>query len=795
MSSAAPGEVAAPALRRWIPVPIAVAVLLLVVPYAFWNERKYVIGGDDSLLYYVYPLRMLQHYALNVASDNNLSVVGAYGQQLYLAPFLGLLALTKLLLPGMNTQLLWYGLNLSGGFLAMYALLGELLATRTASGAAPRAVATRTVCSLAYTLSVFSYFTVWSTQLFPLYLVVIFPLVSLLVLRSVRLRSPAQLVGAALVLALFSIVILSTPWLLAMCIAAASPLLWALWPHRRRALLYFAFFVVLTLLLNAHWIVHLVNASLTPSAKLRPTTATLFFGSGDERLVREVSATNALLYPMLQLFHIGLLERFRSPNWPIYSGWSTRFLVPNAVMFALLPLAGARATAAATSARSLFVATGFSWVITLFLFTAQAGAWGQSLFVSLSRGVPGFVMFRNMYDKFGLALAFSSALFLFAALQVLVNRERPGKRVATSRGALMLAISLLIVVEAVPFLAGRYYDHPFYSTTNTFNTVGELNGDFRALAQWLAGSTETGRYAWLPLNAANYVQIEDEHEPNHVYNGVSPLLFLSRKNDLPGQLSFGSSGAPLVDAVLARNWPAVGEIFQRFNVEFVIINNKVSSDLQHSYLYGARANRDLYDAQQDPELAATLLGPKLSDFGSRYSLYQIHERFQSDRVSVIPAGLAEERSARARFVKRAPHLYDVKLERVTAGDRLRFLEPFNPQWEVVTGDDAVPLSHHVALEYANEWELDLPRLRRHLPPSAVVEHEDGSFDIAVQLRFRGQRLFRPAVTTSAVTAAGCVAALSGSAGLLLVRSRPSRSVPRHQRSTGKDRRMALRRPR
>ena len=52
-------------------------IALLLLPALFWGDRK-IVGGDDTRLYYFYPLEFLKNYATSIVGDNHISGLGYY---------------------------------------------------------------------------------------------------------------------------------------------------------------------------------------------------------------------------------------------------------------------------------------------------------------------------------------------------------------------------------------------------------------------------------------------------------------------------------------------------------------------------------------------------------------------------------------------------------------------------------------------------------------------------------------------------------------------------------------------
>src|SRR5258708_6568423 len=100
-----------------------IAFLLLLIPFVLWGNT-YLVGGDDTKLYYIFPLEFLSHYTFNIVSDNTLGgAMTGYASVAYFAPLFFIFYLFKLV-PFVSTQMLLYGLNLAVGFLAFYKVIG-----------------------------------------------------------------------------------------------------------------------------------------------------------------------------------------------------------------------------------------------------------------------------------------------------------------------------------------------------------------------------------------------------------------------------------------------------------------------------------------------------------------------------------------------------------------------------------------------------------------------------------------------------------------------------------------------
>jgi hypothetical protein len=691
------------------------------VPSLTWYDRLYHVGGDDTLLYYLHPWAVIQHFAVNIVGDNALSSVGGYGQQLYLVPFVAALGVLRWVAPFANTQSLAFGLNLAGAFLAMRMLLGEIF------GRDSDLAGVRTAVAIAYALAGPAVYTVWQTQLFAVYALSIVPLALAMLLRGVRTKQVGWAAATALVLSVFSVLIFALPWLVPLLACAIPVVVVTAWPDRRVMGRHLGVFLGLLLVLNAYWLVPQFAPVFLPQDSNLTLTPQVRGGADDELIVRSVAEGNSPLYPLLGEFHRQLQRNYNWTQYRVYRHWNERLLVLHLPVFVLMALGIA---VRSVVRRTVAGVAALSWLTTVYFFGPDIGSWGLPLFVWLTGHVPGFVMFRNMYDKFGPAVALSGAMVLAVALVGLAGRGRAAvgwRRIAIG------GVAALALVEGVPFLAGAFFREPITGTKHTYPTVRELNADYFALTKELSTRPRAGRVAWLPLNAANYVQISDVSRRDHVYSGVSPLLFFAGRSDLSGRLSFPGGGQDIIDALLRRDAGYVGEQFRRYGVRYVVVNHDISSDLIASNFFSSAVAGDLFAAQVEGHFVEQLAGEKLGDFGSRYTLYEIADGFRGDIVSVAGGDGIERPSDHVE--KRAAWRYTAEVT-VNDGDRVRLREPANRWWTLrVRGGGGMRTVRRPADRAVNEWE---------------VEAVGGPQRVALEFVFVGQRMVTPLATVSSL---------------------------------------------
>lgn len=727
-----------------------VFVLLSCIPIFLWGNFYYV-GGDDSKLYYLFPFEYFQNFTLHIISDNQLGALGNYIPQAYISGFSLIITLVKALSPFVNTQQLFFGMNLAVGFVSFYLLLGVWLRKDEQYN-----TWIKLVSSLAYTFSTFTFYTVWSSQLFSVYLISIFPLCLFLFLKGLYTKQVAHIILSATIIAVFSIVILSAPWAVALIISVFPLIVFLAIKLRGQFFKYTAILFVLVFLLNFHWLVHFLYAPYSSDKSMDDwisSTTSVEFRNEKRNIIEDVSKHNQIAYPFLGLFHKNIQEDFHWYTYEIFSSWHMRWVLLDGGILLVIVLGLIYTSKTTRQQKHLYFSALISWLSVIFLFTVNVGDWGIRVFTWFSDTIPGFIMFKNMFDKFGLAMAFSYAFVLAMGLKIIFDSVSNDK----VKKYLLTFMAVIIMLNAKPFILGEFYEEPLWTTKHTYARLNDFNEDFYALIGHIKNMNEPSRFLWLPLNNANYIQIRDAENLHYYYSGVSPLRFLANANDFNGYLSFPApDNTTLFDAIKQGEDEVAGEIFKKYNVQYIILNRDISYDLQQSYLYG----RELYDSQMNRSFMDSVLGDKVVDFGDRYSLYAIHPKFFSEKIYLTGGSV---NTYELDFEKKASYEYTLSIRNLQGKKRLIFLDPYHKQWELYFSQGRIPFltgSQDIALDYANSWTIDPAYIKQNFPKDSYSENLDGSIDLDLTLYFKPQSYFYLGLIISGITLLGCVGYLS-----------------------------------
>ncbi len=137
-----------------------------------------------------------------------------------------------------------------------------------------------------------------------------------------------------------------------------------------------------------------------------------------------------------------------------------------------------------------------------------------------------------MYDKFSFPLSFVYALLAGVSFKIIIENLKD-----TNKKRLLISLfALAVFVQAKPFLLSEFEKLPIWTTQNTYWNSRGLNSDYLEMIKFIKKHPDDGKYLSLPLTTGNAAVIPENESANRIYNGVSPLLTLSGKNDLSGLL-------------------------------------------------------------------------------------------------------------------------------------------------------------------------------------------------------------------------------------------------------------------
>jgi hypothetical protein len=689
-----------------------------------------MVGGDDSRLYYLYPDEFLRNYAFHVISNNTLGSNSWFMPVSYAAPIYAFLLILKQLLPALNTQMVAYGFILSCGFIFSYLFFDIWSRHKTSLQ-----FFAHVVCSLFYITSVYLQKTLYGHQLIPIFLIGAVPAALYLFVRSVRESRLSLALLSSLVYSVFSASVLGLPWFLPVCLTMVPFLMWLCLKHTRSFLLSVLVFAGSYGAFNAYWIVEQVIPYVVRTGE-KTLISTVISESVTHQNIDVITSVSHLNDPMNQMVN------YLRTAWDERLG--TTFLQALGFLYlAIIIVAGTVLSKVKKEIRIIYIVGLIGLLLTMFLISPNLGTWHTALIIFLTRTIPLFGAARNMYDKFGLALAFHYAFALSISLS-LINTVISRRFTV----GILVLLFVLTLVRAQPLLVPTYHDEG-YSTR-----ISALNTDYLMLTKYVASLHTTKRFVWLPLTFPGYVFIGDNELSNHFYTGLSPLQLLAGASDLAGYYGFSTALEPTLSQTIytmlqQKKFDAIARILQEENVGYVIENHEQIPPVAYAFL--GQFNYILFQTEAFKNI---ITGEKVKDFGSRYTLYKINNKFSAETLSVSDMnGNPIEGSIAYRKGKNGT--YDVTLKNIPSRVYLVMLETYHPLWQVQLVKDnqmqAFPFHHSAVYSYGNQWLIDSAAVDA-IFPSYVSHNKDGLYTMTIRIRFLPSLYVTPSIILSVVSA-------------------------------------------
>lgn len=705
-------------------IVLVTGLSLLLIPFIFWPSGTYV-GGDDSRLYYLYPSEYLKNFATAYMNDNVVSSVGFYFPQFYILPFNLLLIATDYIFPNQLIQKLFFGLNLSLGFIAFFALQNFWLKSENWTS-----FYTKIICSLFYVLNPITMYSLWAQQLFSLYIVMLTPISLWLFIKGVTLNKKHYIILCSLITSVFSIVIVSAPWSLATLIVLLPFLVYYLRSHTRNFISGFVLFISLFIGLNFYWLAH-IGYSLISNQQIDANNA-LSSLSQDFRSENAKGAANVIKYldisyPLLSLSHHRLQKDFGWQTYPIFQQYHSKFVLFN-IIFPIIIIRALYVLYDKRISIPIYKYILLTFLTALYFFVVNFLFFGPDLFVFLLTNVPGFALFRNMYDKFAYPFVLAYSLVLSISLTVLINSKSNYLKYT------LRLFALAVFLGSIPLLNGAFFRLPIWKANNVFPIIESFNQEFIDLSRKIEKDSLNNKYLWYPLSSANYVSISDATDNKNIYLGVSPLLLLTGKNDFSGLLSFGQDSSKMHSIISNQDLNQFIRILQRYGITHIILNHEIPEEILAGFAYG-----EDFTKQQNEYFLSEILGDHITDFGSKYSLYKMKESLIMPALYLKNQQSGEVyKDAVSEINKISAVEYDFVVKNPDKNAILNFTAPYHSLWTISKQDNKQILASGNHLKngaYGNSW------LMSTLSNSSEVEFR-------ARIKFDPNRLVVPAFQIS-----------------------------------------------
>jgi hypothetical protein len=624
---------------------VTISALLLITPCLFWTGfvgQKMNVGGDNSLLYFEYPLRWLPNTALPAMSQG----LSGYSPIPQYAPLA--IAISVFHVIHLNAEGVIFGLVLASSFLGTVLVALHILAI-----SAPRWNDYSRKCSALFAgVIVISApllaQTLWTTILPELFWMVLLPWLLLLFLNYLQTERIIYCVYAAALTTILSIALPDAPVGIG-CLLATILILVSLRAAgsirlRFSSVVKFGMAIVLA---SAFWLIPLFGAFLLPQLQVQSALS----ANGKQGATSIVSSLaplqNAKDAISLQQSS-GMMEAYRWPQL-VPAQWSESLiflgLVPIVLMMCGLVIAvDLRKTQPRLTRLVILLILSTSLLLLLFCPRLPGGS---ELSLALIRHVPGWTSERNFYEAFGFPYVFLFAITTAIATGVVLNFLTSSIRTRRYHKTVQIGMLVIIVclpVYNIPLFRGDYFRLPYTLGSNANRVMQGLGPDYLNLLSALE-KLPPGPVLTLPLSEPAWTIVspyEATGNSQGEYIGVSPIWFLTGRSEYDGLASFSNSVQPklpldLQNLIDSGNVSGFTETMRLLGIQYVVMNMSDGRDGNYSNV-GAAPN-GLLEQTESSEFASAL-APKII---GRFGPYELRKVSKS---SSYPVALTPYRSSR-----------------------------------------------------------------------------------------------------------------------------------------------------
>ncbi len=742
-------------MKRYIPLGVnsIVIFLLLTLPYYIFQGKLFV-GGDDTRLQYIFPWEHLQH--LSFFSWNNISSISYYVPNYFSIPQVLLWAyLDNIIKSKIIIDYLAFSFPVIIGYIFMQLLLGELLERV--------GIKEKIITALFFILSPIMIQTQISVSLNSVWLIGFIPIIFYYLLKYIKTENIVYIFIASIWSLVFSLATYAFPWIfgLFLPILLSIPLVVFFYPKYKlfqvgkNSLIFF----VIICLAQLFWILPFLSTFIGGGNNLGAKALTAQVGNTFKPTVLSTAIGN-VFYPLLNFFHRQIIEVFDWQTKGIFESFYDKIAFLNTfyigvIIFSLIIL---KTTKQATKRIYIFLFCAF--LISLYFFTVNVGPFRE---IFLFGGyIPGFVMFRNFYDKFAFGFVFLYSIVIGISLFII------GTKFPKVKNILFFILLALIIINSIPIK--NVVNSPLWTTQHTYRTITFPREYLNFIDNVKRDVSPSTNVLSLPLNIAAYSVIKEDGS-NNVYAGTSPLKILTGINDYSGNLSFSPDESNNIGKLMKeRKFDLLSKLFQKYNVSYILLTKNIPLEVKTSYLFGSGTILE----NQDSEFINSLIGDKvITSTKGNYELYK----------SKYPSSIFSLTKGRLIFEKISPVHYILKFVHVDTGATLLMRDSFHNGWNIFLTNNnwncengrittygniqecikkenlfslndltflwkgpVMTSGHTPFANFGQQWNINVSPLQKD-----IVKNEDGSISFIVDLYFKPQLLFYLGLFVSVIT--------------------------------------------
>jgi hypothetical protein len=738
--------------RKIILLNVLILAFIFFLPYYIFEGKLY-LGGDDSKLMYSYPLEFLKN--LSFFSWAKFSSISGNEFPQFRIPFL---LVESLLILFVKSRLFLnyfiFSLPLVVGFISFQYLLNCFFNNSR-----------RLESFMGGLLYVFSpiiminqlanfYSSVW--------LIAIVPIIIYCLIKYIKTSNVRYILLNIFMCTIFSFGLASIPWVFAVLFPIAISIIFLpfLFDNARIYLKKSVIFFGFLLLSQSYWILPFISASFnTQKNNLGEKILSGYNGFSQTVLS---TATGSIINPLLNLFHRQIAFDFRWLLSDIFTNYYDKTLIFNIGFIVILFLGILNFKVyLSIKERKYYLMILVIFAISLFLFTINIGPF-KNLFLFLGN-IPGFIMFRNFYDKFAFVFSLFYSILLTFSLVIM------GRKFPKFRTVFLFMVFVLMAINIIPIK--NIVNHPLWTTKNIYTNINFPKEYLDFVSEVKKIVQPTSNILSLPFNYASYAFIKEE-DSNNTYVGNSPLLIFTGINDFSGDLSFRSQDSNRFNNYLNKgDVTSLNHFFKEFNINYVLRIRNIPAEIKYSFLL---ESKDL--KKQDQKFINLIAGQEIIRSGKgNYALYSTgdqHPLFSLNNVTyqrinpvtyrIYVNGLSEKQDILFRDSFNAG--WRLYIDRVDSRCKSLTIYAGNigecaskniliqgNEWKYLIEKAIFEKSHREFGVYGNKWTLDSDFVKAAVDDKYYSVNKNGSINFALTLFFFPQLYFYLGVVLSFLT--------------------------------------------
>ncbi len=730
---------------------IFIIFFLLALPYYLFAGKLY-LGGDDTRLFYSYPLEFFK--TSTFFSWYKFSSLGINGPSQYMVPFLLWWSLLGLIISKVSMNYLALSLPLILGLLYFQKAFKEIFNLK---GDNEFEVF---LGSLFYVLSPILIINQLFVFLISIWLIGYIPIISYYYLKYLRTSNFLFVFIASLWSLFFAQAVYSIPWLAGFLLPVLLGLIFVSVLFKKKDIVFFfknsIVFFGFIFISQAFWLTSFVSTYLNLGQN---SFSSKFLSKGflDTFTPTILStATGNVMYPLLNVFHRQIVFDFKWNFISAYTNFYDKIIILNVFFLFIFTFGVLKHKKYLDNfQRKLFLLILVSFIFSLYFFTVNIGLL-LNIFIFL-RHIPGFVMFRNFYDKFA-----PGYVILYSVL-ITVGLIIYAKYFPKIKTYFLIIFFLITVINFMP--VKTIVDSPLWTTKDIGREIIIPKEYLNFMDYINKNVSSSNNILSIPFGSSVYTVIKDSSS-NNVYVGVSPVKLFSGVNDISGHLSFNfTKEANVIDGIIAgRKYNQLNSLMFEHNINYVLVTRNIPQEVLNAWVF----NKNMVDTQ-DAAFLEGITSKKIAE-SSRGN----YELYQAKKVNSLI------NSENVYFKKISQVEYVIYLKGIKNNQELSFLDSYHPGWKLFLQknpslsfcSDPVKNSytgvteckaenrlfdisdlgysfispvfdntHDLKYDYANKWTIDPGYIKSNVKSSYYKVNKDGSIDMELVLYFVPQNYF------------------------------------------------------